>query len=339
MLDQATAPAAQDVILAIENLRKSFPVTAAGGVGKAALLKAVEDVSFTMRRGEVVGLVGESGSGKSTIGKLVLRLLDASGGRVVFDGVDLNTLSRGELRRMRRRMQMIFQDPFSSLNPYFRIRDILAEALVVHDIGSGREDRYARVERLLELVGLPVSFATRYPHELSGGQRQRVGIARALAVEPALVVADEAVSALDVSNQAQILNVLMDLRAAFGLSMLFISHNMAVVQNIADSVVVLYLGRVMEIAPTEALFAAPHHPYTIALLSSIPIPDPELKRRRIALTGEIPSPIDPPSGCVFRTRCPVALPACAEQVPALRAVGEGRFSACIRDEAAASILA
>jgi len=322
-------------LLQVSNLQKFFPVKAPGGQQRKAVLKAVDDVTFTVQRGEVVGLVGESGSGKSTIGKLVLRLLDATQGQVSFDGADLATLSRGALRRIRRRMQIIFQDPFSSLNPYVRIQDTLSEALAIHGIGTAKRDRLARVEQLLTLVGLPVAFMMRFPHELSGGQRQRVCIARALAVEPELIVADEAVSALDVSNQAQVVNVLMELQAKFRLSMLFISHNMAVVQNIADRVVVLYLGRIMEVAPTEALFARPHHPYTIALLSAIPIPDPEIRRRRVVLSGEIPSPIDPPSGCVFRTRCPMALPACATEVPPLRDLGNGRQSACIRDDTAA----
>jgi peptide/nickel transport system ATP-binding protein len=278
----------------------------------------------------VLGLVGESGSGKSTVGRLVLRLQEADSGQVFFDGVDLGALSRSALRRMRRRMQIVFQDPYSSLNPYLRVREVLTEAFVIHRIGRDRRDRSARAEHLLDLVGLPAVFADRYPHELSGGQRQRVAIARALAVEPELLVADEAVSALDVSNQAQIINVLQDLRGRLGLSMLFISHNLAVVQNIADTVAVLYLGRIMEIAPSAALFTSPRHPYTAALLASVSIPDPDAKRRRTILTGEIPSPINPPSGCVFRTRCPVALPACADTVPELRCSGQDRYAACTR---------
>jgi oligopeptide/dipeptide ABC transporter ATP-binding protein len=319
-------------ILDVRHLRKTFPVAASSGYRPGTIV-AVDDVSFTLPRGGVLGLVGESGSGKSTIGRLVLRLHEPSGGQVLFDGMDLTTLSRPAMRKIRRRMQMVFQDPYASLNPYQRVRDILAEAFIVQRIGD-RRDRGTRIERLLNLVGLQDSFSDRYPHELSGGQRQRVAIARALAVEPDLIVADEAVSALDVSNQAQVINVLMDLRSRFHLSMLFISHNLAVVRNIADSVAVLYLGRVMEIAPVATLFDQPRHPYTIALLSSVPIPDPRVPRQRKVLAGEMPSPLHPPSGCVFRTRCPIADPACKETVPLLRAVDAGHQVACLKSSVA-----
>ena len=320
-------------IVAVEGLRKTFPVQR--GLGeRGATVRALEDISFSIERGEVLGLVGESGSGKSTVGRLVLRLLEPSDGRILFDGVDLNTLSRRRMRTLRRRMQMIFQDPYSSLNPHMRIRDMLDEALLIHGIGGNRSERKARIASLLELVGLPASFESRFPHELSGGQRQRVSIARALAVEPEFIVADEAVSALDVSNQAQIINVLLDLKRRFDLTILFISHNMAVVQNIADRVAVVYLGRIMEIAPTSQLFARPRHPYTAALLSSIPIPDPDVKRERVILSGDIPSPINPPSGCVFRTRCPVVMDRCAVEVPALIKVGNDHRAACLRNEMA-----
>ena len=319
---------ADNPILDVRHLRKTFPVAATSGYRPGTVV-AVDDVSFILPRGGVLGLVGESGSGKSTIGRLVLRLHEASGGQVLFDGIDLATLSRSTMRNMRRRMQMVFQDPYGSLNPYQRVRDILAEAFIVQRIGD-RRDRGPRIERLLNLVGLQDSFADRYPHELSGGQRQRVGIARTLAVEPEFIVADEAVSALDVSNQAQIINVLMEMRSRFHLSMLFISHNLAVVRNIADSVVVLYLGRVMEIAPASTLFDQPRHPYTIALLSSVPIPDPRSARQRKILGGEMPSPLNPPSGCVFRTRCPIADAACKETVPLLRTVDPGHQVACLK---------
>jgi oligopeptide transport system ATP-binding protein len=314
------------VFLDVQGMRKHFPVPNAKG---RAVVRAVDGVSFTLRRGEVMGLVGESGSGKSTVGRLILRLHEPTEGRVLFDGAELGALGRRELRHMRRRMQMIFQDPYSSLNPYMRVRDILVEALAIHRLGKTPSERVARVAGLLDMVGLPSGFAGRFPHELSGGQRQRVGIARALAVEPELIVADEAVSALDVSNQAQIINVLMELQERLGLTLLFISHNLAVVRNITDRVGVMYLGRLMELAPTEALFERPLHPYTAALLSSIPIPDPTAPRDHIVLAGEIPSPVAPPSGCVFRTRCPLAIARCATEVPEPRSVGDGRQVACL----------
>ena len=319
-------------ILDIRALRKFFPQQTGLLGRRGAPVQALDNVSLSIARGEVLGLVGESGSGKSTVGRLALRLIEPTAGQILFDGVDLNALSRRAMRATRRRMQMIFQDPYSSLNPYMRLGDMLDEALKIHGLGgASRENRRPRIDALFDLVGLPKSFAARYPHELSGGQRQRVSIARALAVEPDFIVADEAVSALDVSNQAQIINVLVDLKRRLNLTILFISHNMAVVQNIADRVAVIYLGRMMETAPTAALFAAPRHPYTRALLSSAPIPDPELRRERIILTGDIPSPVNPPSGCVFRTRCPMAIEACAREVPPLREVAPGRFTACLRD--------
>jgi oligopeptide/dipeptide ABC transporter ATP-binding protein len=315
-------------LLEIKGLKKYFPVMDGLGGRKDVVLRSVDDVSFTIYRGEVLGLVGESGCGKSTVGRLSLRLSEPTAGQIVFDGSDLAGLSRGELRGARRRMQMIFQDPYSSLNPFMRIGEMIGEVLVIHKIGGSRDAREKRVKELLQLVGLPVSFSERFPHELSGGQRQRASIARALAVEPEFIVADEAVSALDVSNQAQIINVLVDLKRKLGLTLLFISHNLAVVQDIADRVAVIYLGRMMEIAPTEELFSAPRHPYTRALLSSIPIPAVGVKRERIALTGDIPSPINPPSGCVFRTRCPLAFDRCASEVPAFRTVASGHNVAC-----------
>lgn len=317
-------------ILEIEGLRKFYQIRRNLGAPKAAV-QALNDVSFSIRRGEVLGLVGESGSGKSTIGQVVLRLQEATAGRIVFDGVDLRALPKRQLRAMRRRMQMIFQDPYSSLNPFMRVGEALEEALIIHKIGATREIRRARIAQLLEMVRLPASFATRFPHELSGGQRQRVSIARALAVEPDFIVADEAVSALDVSSQAQVINVLMDLKRRLNLTILFISHNMAVVQNIADRVAVVYLGRLMEIGTAEQLFRNPQHPYTKALLSSIPVPDPDAGRQKTVLTGDIPSPINPPSGCVFRTRCPVAMESCAHTVPPPVVVGENHLSHCLRN--------
>ncbi len=318
-------------LLEVRGLSKNFALPA-GARSRAATLRAVDGVDFSIARGKVTALVGESGSGKSTVAKLIARLIEPSAGSIAFDGIDVMALSKRELRGFRRRMQMIFQDPYSSLPPHMRVREILTDPLVIHGIGSSRADRDARVDILLERVGLSPAARDRFPHEFSGGQRQRIGIARALAVEPEFIIADEAVSALDVSIQAQIINVLMALTRQLGLTLLFISHNLAVVQNIADEIAVMYLGRIMEIAPTETLFAQPHHPYTAALLSAIPIPDPDVVRRRIILTGEIPSPINPPSGCPFRTRCPHAIELCARAVPPLRQVGPGHRSACLRDD-------
>jgi len=317
-------------LLQVEGLRKHFPTESRNPDGTRKVVRAIDGVSFTMQRGEVLGLVGESGSGKSTIGRVVLRLHEPTDGRVLFDGIDLATLGRTALRRARRRMQMVFQDPYSSLNPNMRVQEMLEEALIVHRLEPDAAARRAQVATLLDMVGMNAGFAARFPHELSGGQRQRVAIARALAVRPEFIVADEAVSALDVSNQAQVLNVMVELRRRLGLTVLFISHNLAVVQNVADRVAVLYLGRMMEIAPAAALFATPRHPYTAALLSAIPIPDPDARRTRVAITGEIPSAANPPSGCVFRTRCPMAMDACATDVPPLKDLGDGHLAACLR---------
>jgi len=293
-----------------------------------AVVHAVEDVSFDINPGEVLGLVGESGSGKSTIGRLILRALDPSEGQIRFEGRDIASISQRQMRPLRRRMQMVFQDPYASLNPRLRVRDIIGEALDAHNLARGPA-RAARIAELLDIVGLEAGHAHRFPHEFSGGQRQRIGIARALAVEPDLIIADEPVSALDVSVQAQVLNLLQDLRRRFGLSMLFISHDLDVIELMCDRIVVLYLGRVMEIGPAEAICQAPRHPYTQALLAAAPRPDPEAPRLRRLLTGDIPSPLAPPSGCVFRTRCPLATPACAEAIPALREAGPGHAFACI----------
>jgi peptide/nickel transport system ATP-binding protein len=294
-------------------------------------VRAVDDVTFEIRRGEALGLVGESGSGKSTIGRSVLRLLDPTAGEIVYGGVDLARLPARALRPYRRHLQIIFQDPYASLNPRRRVGDTLDEALSTHGLHRGAA-RGARIAELLRLVGLAPEHARRFPHEFSGGQRQRIGIARALAVEPDFIVADEPVSALDVSIQAQVVNLLCDLRERLGLTMLFISHDLDVVEYLCDRIVVLYLGKVMEIAPARELYRAPLHPYTQALLAASPRPDPEARRARRLLQGDIPSPVDPPSGCVFRTRCPYAIEACAASVPPLREVAPDRFKACLRDD-------
>ncbi|MET0746398.1 MAG: oligopeptide/dipeptide ABC transporter ATP-binding protein [Microvirga sp.] len=311
-----------DPLLSIEGLSKTFPTR--GGV-----VKAVDDVSFTVRRGTIVGLVGESGSGKTTAGRCALRLVEPDGGRIVFDGVDLRTLSERAMRAYRGRLQIIFQDPYSSLNPRLRVDEIIGEALEIHRPVRGAARRN-RIAELLGRVGLDPDAARRFPHAFSGGQRQRIGIARALAVEPDFIVADEPVSALDVSVQAQVLNLIQDLQQTLGLTMLFIAHDLSVVEYLCDDVVVMYLGRVMERAPSRDLYARPRHPYTQALLSAAPVPDPRATRTRIVLKGDIPSPLNPPSGCVFRTRCRYAVDDCAAIVPPLEAVALDHHVACIR---------
>jgi peptide/nickel transport system ATP-binding protein len=294
-------------------------------------VRAVDGVSFDIAKGEVLGLVGESGSGKSTIGRSVLKLIEPSAGEVRLAGIDLAPLPMRAMRPYRRRLQIIFQDPYASLNPRRRVGDAIGEVLDAHRLHQGAA-RAERIAQLLALVGLPPEHARRFPHEFSGGQRQRIGIARALAVEPEFIVADEPVSALDVSIQAQVINLLCDLRERFDLTMLFISHDLDVVEYLCDRIVVLYLGKIMEMAPAEALYRAPQHPYTRALLAALPRPDPKARRERQLLQGDIPSPVDPPSGCVFRTRCPHAQEACAASVPALREVASGHFKACLRDD-------
>ena len=317
----------KDELLRVEGLVKHFPIR--GGLLNRTVghVNAVSGVSFSVHRGEVLGLVGESGSGKTTVGRLILRLVEATSGRVTFDGTDVLGLSRSEMRRFRKRMQIIFQDPYASLNPREKVRTVLRHALAIHRIGTP-ESRGERVVELMEQVGLSSDHLDRFPHEFSGGQRQRIGIARALAVGPDFLVADEPVSALDVSIQAQVINLLSDLKNSLHLTMLFIAHDLAVVEHICDRVVVMYLGKIMEVAPSDALYESPSHPYTEALLSAVPVPDPGRRRKRTVLTGDIPSAIDPPSGCVFRTRCPRAEAVCAREVPELKQVGPDHFSAC-----------
>lgn len=315
-------------LLEVDKLRKYFPIH--GGVLQRVVnnVKAVDEVSFQINAGEVVGLVGESGSGKTTVGRTILRLEKATSGAVRFGGTDVMGLSAADMRAYRKRMQIIFQDPYASLNPREKVREVLTHPLKLHKIGDATqyEDRAAS---LLQKVGLSPDHLDRFPHEFSGGQRQRIGIARALAVEPEFIVADEPVSALDVSIQAQVINLLEDLKTDLDLTMLFIAHDLGVVEHICDRVIVMYLGRVMEIASASDLYARPNHPYTKALLSAVPLPVPGKRKGRVVLKGDIPSPINPPSGCVFRTRCPIATSDCANVVPELKSVGPGHISACI----------
>lgn len=318
-------------ILEVRDLAKYFPV--GGPLDRCrGVVRGVDGVSFQIAPGEVLGLVGESGSGKTTVGRTVLRLQEPTSGSLLFRGQDITHLSRRALRPVRRHMQLVFQDPYASLNPRMSVESILSAPLAIHGEALSRAERRRRVEDALQLVGLFPAAADRYPHEFSGGQRQRIGIARALMSGPEMLVADEAVSALDVSVQAQVINLLMDLRERLNLAMLFIAHDLAVVGAISDRVAVMYLGRIVEIAPTAALFTAPRHPYTEALFSAAPDIDAARRPQRIVLTGDLPSPINPPSGCAFRTRCRYALPACAEVSPALKAVGPGHDKACIRDD-------
>ena len=317
-----------DYLVEVRNLRKYFPVGAGVfGTGSEAV-RAVDDVSFSIRRGDTFGLVGESGCGKSTTGRSILRLIEPTSGEVRFEGRDLLALGADQLRRMRRNMQIIFQDPYSSLNPRMRVGQIIEEPLIIHKIGN-REARKSRAQELLRLVGLEPEHAGRYPHEFSGGQRQRIGIARALALNPKFIVCDEPVSALDVSVQAQIVNLLQDLQAQLGLTYLFVSHGLSVVEHISTRVGIMYLGKLVEVGSSQEIFHNPLHPYTRALLSAIPIPDPTRRRDRLPLTGDIATAIEPPSGCRFRTRCPLAESRCAELEPKLVEVSPDHFVACM----------
>jgi oligopeptide transport system ATP-binding protein len=326
------AAASDDLLVDVQNLQVHFPVMAGFIVSrKIAENKAVDGITFNVKRGETVGLVGESGCGKSTTGRAILQLYKPTGGSIKFDGKDMSELHGEELRLTRRRMQMIFQDPYASLNPRMSIRDIVGEPLLIHKLGNSAERR-ERVAELMRIVGLNPYYATRFPHEFSGGQRQRIGIARSLAVSPDFIVCDEPVSALDVSIQAQIINLLEELQEQFGLTYLFIAHDLAVVRHISDRVAVMYLGKMMELSDRNEIYDNPLHPYTKALLSAVPIPDPALerKRERIILTGDVPSSLRPPRGCVFHTRCPIAIDECREAIPEWREVQPGHWVACHR---------
>ena len=324
---EGTAPGlTSESLLDVRRLVKHFPVEKSDDV-----VQAVDGVSFSILPGETLGLVGESGCGKSTVGRCLLRLQEPTSGEVFFEGKNIVDLEASDMRDLRREMQIIFQDPYASLNPRMSILSIVSEPLKIHGV-SNKAERQARVADLLTKVGLDANYMNRYPHEFSGGQRQRIGIARALALNPKLIVCDEPVSALDVSVQAQVVNLLQDLQGEFGLTYLFISHGLAVVEHISNRVAVMYLGKIVEIADAKELYKNPLHPYTKALLSAIPVPDPKQKRERIVLRGDVPTPINPPSGCRFRTRCPIAIPECADIVPERREISPGHSAACIRIE-------
>ena len=323
-MEQVSVETGKDTLLRVKHLVKHFPVENSDDV-----VQAVDDVSFDILSGETLGLVGESGCGKSTVGRCLLRLHEPTSGEVWFEGRNILNLSRNEMQKLRRQMQIIFQDPYASLNPRLTIRSIVSEPLKIHGIGS-KSEQNDKVADLLSRVGLDPKYADRYPHEFSGGQRQRIGIARALALRPKLIICDEPVSALDVSVQAQVVNLLQELQNEFGLTYLFISHGLAVVEHISDRVAVMYLGKIVEICDAAELYDNPLHPYSKALLSAIPVPDPKHKRERIVLRGDVPTPINPPSGCRFRTRCPIAIEECSNIVPPLREISPGHFAACIR---------
>jgi oligopeptide transport system ATP-binding protein len=314
-------------LVEVENLKMHFPIK--GGVlGKqVGEVKAVDGISFFIKKGETLGLVGESGCGKSTTGRMLLRLLEPTEGKIYFEGEDITKLSTNAMRKKRREMQMVFQDPFASLNPRHTVEKILEEPLIVHGV-KDKAERKRRVKELLEVVGLSSWHAKRYPHQFSGGQRQRIGIARALAVNPKLIIADEPVSALDVSIQSQVLNLMQDLQKEFDLTYLFIAHDLGVVRHISDRVGVMYLGHIVELADSEKLYDNPKHPYTQALLSAVPIPDVEHQKDRVILQGDVPSPSNPPAGCPFHTRCPAAMEHCASVKPVLKEVAEGHYAAC-----------
>lgn len=314
-------------LLQVENLRKYFPIRRGIMQRVVGHVKAVDGVSFTVNRGETLGVVGESGCGKSTMGRSLLRLLEPTAGKVMFEGQNVVTLSKEKMRALRRQMQIVFQDPYASLNPRFSIAQTLMEPMIVHKLYNPNQ-RMERVRSLLERVGLDPDYAKRYPHEFSGGQRQRIGIARALALNPKLMILDEPVAALDVSVQSQVLNLLEDLQEEFNLTYIFVAHDLSVVRHISDRVMVMYLGRMAELADSEDLFQDPLHPYTRALLSAVPLPDPDAKRERIILQGDLPSPANPPSGCPFHTRCPVAMDVCKEKVPEWKEIKPNHSVAC-----------
>ncbi|UFJ40834.1 dipeptide ABC transporter ATP-binding protein [Brevibacillus humidisoli] len=325
----------QQPLLEVKALKKHFPYKR-GFWGKKGVVRAVDGVDITIYPGETVSIVGESGCGKSTTGRCILRLIEPTEGQILFEGKDVAQLNDEQLRQMRRDMQFVFQDPFASLNPRKTIRQILTDPLLVHEIGSVTERRQ-RVEEMIEVVGLTKSHLDRYPHEFSGGQRQRIGIARALILRPKLIIADEPVSALDVSIQAQILNLMQDLQREFQLTYLFISHDLSVVRHISDRVAVMYLGKVVEVADKKSLYGSPSHPYTKALLSAVPIPDPDAPRERIILEGDLPSPANPPAGCTFHPRCPSCMDICKTTIPPLKQVGDGHVIHCHLDITGADI--
>lgn len=319
-----------ETLLQVKDLTKQFPIKGGLLSREVASVKAVQGVTFDIKRGETVGLVGESGCGKSTLGRCIIRLIEPSSGQIVFEGKDVTNVKGEELRALRRKMQIIFQDPYASLNPRMTVGSIISEPLEIHNLFDSKKDRLDRVKQLIELVGLRPEHINRYPHEFSGGQRQRIGIARALAVDPSFIVCDEPVSALDVSIQAQVINLLMDLQQRLGLTYLFIAHDLKVVEHISNRVAVMYLGKMVEMADADELYRNPTHPYTRALLSAIPVPDPRAKDKRIILTGDVPSPINPPQGCHFHPRCPDMIEECKKTCPSLRPTRPEHVTACIR---------
>lgn len=330
MMDTLTKDSkAKEVLLEVRNLKKYFPVHRGFFGGKKLYVQAVDDISFQIYKGETLGLVGESGCGKSTAGRTIIRLYESTAGEIIFDGAEISKMSENELKPFRKRMQMIFQDPYASLNSRMTVGDIIGEPIDIHNIASG-DERQAMIYELLERVGLSKEHASRYPHEFSGGQRQRIGIARSLAVRPDFIICDEPISALDVSIQAQVVNMLEDLQKEFGLTYLFIAHDLSMVKHISDRIGVMYLGKLVELSDSKELYDKPMHPYTQALLSAIPIPDPVAthSKQRIVLEGDVPSPINPPSGCRFRTRCGYAYDRCAKEEPILQDMGGGHMVAC-----------
>ncbi|WP_374077227.1 ABC transporter ATP-binding protein [Bdellovibrio bacteriovorus] len=317
-------------LLKVENVTKRFPIYGGLFSREVAAVQAVQGISFELNKGETLGLVGESGCGKSTLGRCLIRLHDTTSGKIIYNGKDITHIEGEELRDMRKKMQIIFQDPFASLNPRMTIGSILEEPLIIHNLYNSAKDRQDRISELIDLVGLRREHLSRYPHEFSGGQRQRVGIARALAVNPELIVCDEPVSALDVSIQAQVINLLMELQQKLGLTYIFIAHDLKVVEHVSTKVAVMYLGKIVEMAEAEELYRNPKHPYTKALMSAIPVPDPRRKDERIILTGDVPSPINPPTGCHFHPRCPMAIEDCKTIVPPLEEKAKDHIAACIR---------